>query len=146
MILSPGQAQPAFGLDGVRIGEARGAGSLMDRNAQTLQRRAVKRIQPHGVRDLAHTREQSGVVQDRFGDGDTVRRELASLPHQPRSVGQRANRDGSVIRRHAAKLAAGNEHRSRTELRRTARGHHAGWPSAYDQDVGQCEVSRRSLQ
>ena len=52
------QPQPTLGFDSVRIDEARGAGSLVDRHSQGIDLLAKGRMRSHIVNDLTHAREQ----------------------------------------------------------------------------------------
>ena len=101
--------QPALGFDSVQIGEARGAGLLVDGHSQGINLPAQGRMRSHIVDDLAHAREQPRVVQHRLAGSDAVQTELAGFSDQPGGIGQCPHRNWSVIGRHAAKLVTGYE-------------------------------------
>jgi hypothetical protein len=92
--------------------------------------------------DLPHAGEQAGVLQQRLADGDPVLTELASVSHQTGRVRQGPHRNRSVVGRHAAKIAAGNERCPRAQVRGTERCDHTGRPSPNHHDV---QHHRRSI-
>jgi hypothetical protein len=71
--------QSALGFDSVQIGEARGAGMLVDSHSQRINLPAQGRMRTNIVDDLAHPREQPRVVQHRLADSDAVQTELAGF-------------------------------------------------------------------
>ena len=92
-------------------------------------------MRAHIVDDLAHAREQPGVLKYRLAYGDAVLTELASFSQQPSSMGQCPHRHWSVIRRHAAKLVAGNERDLRAQVCSAGSSKHPRRSSANNDDV-----------
>jgi hypothetical protein len=66
------------------------------------------------IYDLAHAHEQLGIVKSGLAYSDAILTELSSFPEQPGCLGQCPHGNGSVVRRHAAKLAAGHKNRAST--------------------------------
>ena len=83
-------------------------------------------MRAHIVDDLAHTREQPGIVQHRLAHGDAVLTELARFSDQPGGMGQCPHRDRPVIGRHAAEFVAGYERCLGAQVCGTERAHHTG--------------------
>jgi hypothetical protein len=127
--------QPALCLDGVRINEAHGTSPFVNYHPQAVEMRAQRRMRAHIVDDLAQAREQPGILEDWLAYGNPVPAQLAGVPHQPGGVGQCSHRNGAVICRHAAKLAAGDEGGPCAQVCGTQRGDHTGRSSANDDDV-----------
>ncbi len=127
--------QPAFGLDGVRVDEARGAGLFVNGYPNAFEVFAPDRMLVQVVDDLAHARDQLGILKDRLAHRDAVLTELSSLSEQPGCIGQCPHRNGSVIRRHSAKLAAGHKNRSGTQLCSPECSDQTGRTSADDDNI-----------
>ena len=119
----------------MRIDEARSAGFFVDRHARAVQGFAAEGMRSHVVDDLAHAREQSGILKYGFAYSDPVPTELTRLPEQPGSLGQGAHGDWSVVGCHATERIAGDERSPRTELGRTPCGHDTRRSSANDYDI-----------
>ena len=92
-------------------------------------------MRAHIVDDLAHAREQPGIVQHRLAHGDAVLTELASFSDQPGGMGQCPHRNRSVIGRHAAELVAGNERCLGAQVCGAERGEHTRRSGADNDDV-----------
>ena len=86
-----------------------GAGPFMDLDAGSLQLRPQRGTLAHLLDHLGHTAEQPGIVEAWLADFDAVAGQLAGVAHQPRSVRERADGRGTIVRRHAAELAVGHE-------------------------------------
>ena len=63
----------------MQIGEARRAGLHVDRHSQGIDLLAKSGMRTNIVDDLAHAREQAGIVQHRLADRDAVATKLAGL-------------------------------------------------------------------
>ncbi len=98
----------------------------------------------HVVDHLAHACEQLGIFEDGFAHGDAVATELAGFAKKPRRVGKRPDGHGSVVRRHAAELRPGHEHRPGTQLRRPEGGQHTGGSRTNDDNVHHASSARYS--
>ena len=92
-------------------------------------------MRAHVVDDLAHAREQPGIVQHRLAHRDAVPTELAGFSDQPGGVGQCPHRNRSVIGRHAAELVAGHERCLGAQVCGAERGEHTRRSGANDDDV-----------
>ena len=55
--------EPALGLDGVCIDEARSSGFLVYGDAEGIDLLAQAGMRPHSTDDLAHARQQPGIIQ-----------------------------------------------------------------------------------
>ena len=135
--------QPALGFDGVRIGEARGAGVLVDGHSQGIDLAAQGRMRTHIVDDLAHAREQPGIIEHRLAHGDAVLTQLSSFADQPGGMGQGPHRDGSVVGCHAAKFAASYEDGAGAQVRGAEGGKHTRRSGANNDDVKHRWLPRR---
>jgi hypothetical protein len=106
----------------VGVGEARGAGLLVDCHSPSIDPLVHGNMRAHIVDDLAHPRKQPGIIQHRLAHGDAVLTQLPSFAHQPGGMGQGPHRNWSIVGRHAAKFSACYEHGARTEVRSTDGG------------------------
>ncbi len=59
--------------------------------------------------DLAHARQQPGILQSRLAYGDAILTELSSFAEQPGRMRQCPHGNGSVIGRHTANIVAGQQ-------------------------------------
>jgi hypothetical protein len=89
----------------------------------------------HVLDDLAYAHQQLRVIKNRLTDRDAIPAELSSFPEQPGCLSQYSHGNGSIIRRHAAKLAASHKNRSCAQLCSPERSGHAGWASPNDYDI-----------
>ena len=64
--------QPAFGFDGVLIGETRSTSVLVDGRAQRIDLRAQGRMAADIVNDLAYARKQPRIIQHRLAHAYSV--------------------------------------------------------------------------
>ena len=122
-------------LDGVRIHETRGPGTLVQGDAQAVHMLAKSRMGAHVLDHLAHAPKQPGIVEDRLAHRDTVPTKLARVPQQPGGMGERPYGDWPIIRRHAAELVAGDERGLGAQVSGAEGGEHARRSSAYHEDV-----------
>jgi hypothetical protein len=107
----------------------RDAAPFINNYAQIVQLRAERRVSAYVFHDFPYAREQACVVEYRLADSNAVPMELARVAHQTRGMRQRSYRNGSIIRRHAAKLVTRYKHSLRTQIPRAKRRGHAGWPA-----------------
>ena len=121
-LVSP-KAQTRLGDDGVRVGEAHQPGFLVHGHSGRIDLLAQRRVRKHVCDDLARTRQQPGIIQRRRAHGDAISTELPSFAHEPGRMSQRAYRNRSIVRGHAAECRTGHQHGAGTEVRRTQRRH-----------------------
>ena len=104
-------------LDRVRVDEPGCARVLVDGHPGLAEILVRQRVGTDLAGDLADAIEQPRIVERGFTGGDAVARELPGLPDQPRRMGQRTDRDGSVGRGHAAERIPRDERGPGSESR-----------------------------
>src|SRR5262249_37387108 len=67
------KSQPALGFDSVRIGEARGAGPLVDADSHRIDLRAKSRMGAHIVDGRAHARKEARIIEHCLANADAVK-------------------------------------------------------------------------
>src|SRR5262245_36309355 len=97
------QSQPTLRFDRRSVGETCTAGLFVDGHSKRIQQSAKRGMRAHLFHNFTHTLEKPGELQNRFTHSDAVLTELTGISQKPRSVRQRTDGHGTIVRRHAAK-------------------------------------------
>jgi len=95
----------------------------------------------HIVDDIAHAREQPGIVQRWFAHSDAVQTELAGFSDQPGGLSHCPHRNWPVVGRHSAELVTGYERCPGAKVRGAERCEHTCWSGADNDDVQHLQPS-----
>jgi hypothetical protein len=82
-------------------------------------------VRSHVFDDFAYAREQPCVVEDWLADSNTISIELTCVTHQTGSMSEGSYRNRPIIRSHATKFVACDEHCLRTQVGSAKRSGHA---------------------
>ena len=81
------KTQPAFGFEGVLVGETRSTSVLVDDHSQRIDLRPQGRMGTDIVNDFTYARKQPGIIQHWLAHAYSVFAQLASFANQPGCVG-----------------------------------------------------------
>jgi hypothetical protein len=81
------KTQPAFGFEGVLVGETRSTSVLVDDHSQRIDLRPQGRMGTDIVNDFTYARKQPGIIQHWLAHAYSVFAQLPSFANQPGCVG-----------------------------------------------------------
>jgi len=81
------KTQPAFGFDGMLVGETRSTSVFVNCHAQRIDLRTQGRMATDIVNDFAYARKQPRIIQHWLAHGYSVFTQLPRFAHQPGCVG-----------------------------------------------------------
>ena len=98
----------------------------MDRHSGIVEIGAQQRVHAHVLGHLIDASQQRDVIERGLDGRDPVAWKLLCLADQPRGLGERAHRDGPIVRGHTPELIAGDESRAGSEPSRPKRSDDTG--------------------